>query len=432
MADAKFCTRCGTPVEPGHAFCGNCGVSTAAAAAAPPPETPVSVPFSSHSVLYQPKPKSRATRIVGFLALVFVVVLVAVFVVSRNDTGSTSDSQSASMSSDSNAIMIPADESSFISTVASAQAQSHQVENDMQRGGVKARRDSMLCGQLGSFAVSNWVGTVTSVDSNSDGKGVFAVRIAPDISLKTWNNSFSDIEDNTLMPPGSPVFNAASIMKTGQTILFSGTFLRGEEGDCVKEGSLTLQGKVESPDFIFRFSSVAPYSRPSAAHVENNTPPEQPSIAAEPPATYDSSGPNQQSSANSSSGNPQFDASSVSSQPPAQQNVTQEASVPAENMASPVTVAKMPANMAVGMLLSKVDPVYPPIAKAARVSGTVVLKATISKTGEIENLGVISGPAMLQQSAVEAVQQWRYRPYMVNGEPVEVVTTVNVTFSLGD
>ena len=87
--------------------------------------------------------------------------------------------------------------------------------------------------------------------------------------------------------------------------------------------------------------------------------------------------------------------------------------------------------VAAGMLLQKTVPLYPPIAKAARVSGTVVLQATISKTGTIENLHVISGPAMLQQSAMDAVRQWRYRPYLLNNDPVEVETTVNVIFTLG-
>jgi protein TonB len=89
------------------------------------------------------------------------------------------------------------------------------------------------------------------------------------------------------------------------------------------------------------------------------------------------------------------------------------------------------AGVAVGMLLQKTQPVYPPIAKAARVSGTVVLQATISRTGSIENLRVVSGPAMLQQAALDAVKSWRYRPYLLNNEPVEVETTVNVIFTLG-
>jgi protein TonB len=83
------------------------------------------------------------------------------------------------------------------------------------------------------------------------------------------------------------------------------------------------------------------------------------------------------------------------------------------------------------MLIQKTTPVYPPIAKAARVSGTVVIQATISKQGTIENLKVISGPAMLQQSALDAVRTWRYRPYLLNNEPVEVETTINVIFTLG-
>jgi periplasmic protein TonB len=82
-------------------------------------------------------------------------------------------------------------------------------------------------------------------------------------------------------------------------------------------------------------------------------------------------------------------------------------------------------------LIQKTQPVYPPIAKAARVSGTVVIQATISKSGTIENLKVISGPAMLQQSALDAVRSWRYRPYLLNNDPVEVETTINVIFTLG-
>jgi protein TonB len=61
----------------------------------------------------------------------------------------------------------------------------------------------------------------------------------------------------------------------------------------------------------------------------------------------------------------------------------------------------------------------------------VVLQATISKTGTITNLHVVSGPPMLQSGALEAVRGWRYKPYLLNGEPVEVETTVNVVFNLG-
>lgn len=84
-----------------------------------------------------------------------------------------------------------------------------------------------------------------------------------------------------------------------------------------------------------------------------------------------------------------------------------------------------------GYLLSRITPIYPAIARAAHISGTVVMQATISKTGLIVNLHVLSGSPMLQQTAMEAVRQWRYKPYLLNGEPVEVETEINVIFNLG-
>jgi periplasmic protein TonB len=83
-----------------------------------------------------------------------------------------------------------------------------------------------------------------------------------------------------------------------------------------------------------------------------------------------------------------------------------------------------------GLLIEKRLPAYPPIARETRTEGTVVLQATISKSGTIENLRVISGPAMLQQAALDAVKTWRYRPYLLDGVPVEVETAVNVEFKL--
>ncbi len=83
-----------------------------------------------------------------------------------------------------------------------------------------------------------------------------------------------------------------------------------------------------------------------------------------------------------------------------------------------------------GLLISKVQPSYPPLARQARVQGTVVLKALIGKDGTVQNLTVISGHPMLTQSAIAAVKQWVYKPYLLNGKPVLVETTINVNFML--
>jgi TonB family protein len=86
-------------------------------------------------------------------------------------------------------------------------------------------------------------------------------------------------------------------------------------------------------------------------------------------------------------------------------------------------------NVQQSMLLSQVKPVYPPDAKEARIQGVVILEALIGKDGNVNEVKAISGHPMLQQAAIDAVSQWKYKPTLLNGQPVEVVTTVTVNFS---
>jgi protein TonB len=104
----------------------------------------------------------------------------------------------------------------------------------------------------------------------------------------------------------------------------------------------------------------------------------------------------------------------------------------------PIVKAAPPKKIVVssGVMSSRViyqpTPVYPPIAKAARISGTVVIQATIGHDGTIQNERVVSGPAMLQQAALDAVRRWRYKPVLLDGVPVDVDTTISVVFSLNE
>jgi periplasmic protein TonB len=106
---------------------------------------------------------------------------------------------------------------------------------------------------------------------------------------------------------------------------------------------------------------------------------------------------------------------------------------------TPVAVPKVAAPQRVrvsagvtqGMIIHRVNPTYPQMAKIARVQGPVVLAAIIGKDGAIQNLHVVSSASpLLNQSAIDAVKQWRYRPYILNGEPVEVDTQITVNFTL--
>lgn len=83
-----------------------------------------------------------------------------------------------------------------------------------------------------------------------------------------------------------------------------------------------------------------------------------------------------------------------------------------------------------GRLIREVKPVYPPIARQARIQGMVVLEAQISKDGKIESLQLVSGHPILAAAAIDAVRQWRYSPYLLNGEPVAVDTQIRLNFTL--
>ncbi len=83
-----------------------------------------------------------------------------------------------------------------------------------------------------------------------------------------------------------------------------------------------------------------------------------------------------------------------------------------------------------GLLIQKIEPKYPLLALQARIWGEVILKAIITKDGEIKELELVSGHPMLTAAAIAAVRQWRFHPYLLNGEPIEVETTVTVTFKI--
>jgi periplasmic protein TonB len=135
-------------------------------------------------------------------------------------------------------------------------------------------------------------------------------------------------------------------------------------------------------------------------------------------------------------------------QPPIMTGIVADASSLANNAASnivagpiivetppppppPSTPERISGLIMAAKLIYQPKPVYPPLARQARIQGTVRLQAVISRDGAIENLTVVSGHPLLIRAALDAVQQWRYEPMMLNGAPVEVETTIEVNFVLG-
>jgi protein TonB len=95
------------------------------------------------------------------------------------------------------------------------------------------------------------------------------------------------------------------------------------------------------------------------------------------------------------------------------------------------TRVKQGGNVTAASILTQTRPLYPALARQARIQGSVVLHAIIDKDGKVAQLEVISGHPLLVQSALDAVKQWRYKPTLLNGDPVEVDTTITVTFTMG-
>lgn len=146
-------------------------------------------------------------------------------------------------------------------------------------------------------------------------------------------------------------------------------------------------------------------------------------LAQTPPATN----PNQQPQPQQPQEQPQDPTSPTATSP------TPPAFVPGTSGASGRQIShriRVSGGVMQGLLLTKVDPIYPADARYANVTGTVVLATTIGTDGAVKEIKAVSGPSMLQPAAMDAVKQWTYKPYQLNGAPVEVLTTVTVNFSM--
>jgi hypothetical protein len=151
---------------------------------------------------------------------------------------------------------LPPDQQDFVRVVDSARNAYKSAANEMLKGVERVNRRKAICKTLNSPNVKNWVGKIVQLRSaGKDARGVLAVSIGTKITLKTWNNDFSDLDFGTLINTDSPLFASVSAMKVGDSVVFSGHFFPSEE-DCVKEGSLTTGGSMNDPEFIFRFRQV--------------------------------------------------------------------------------------------------------------------------------------------------------------------------------
>lgn len=148
------------------------------------------------------------------------------------------------------------DQVAFVTAINAARNAYLAGQNEFQRGLTRPARAKQLCSIVASRKISNWTGRVKSLSATSEGQGVLGVEIeGANVEIRTARSKLSDFTGETLVRPNTPVFALMDQLQPGHCVRISGEF-QPSDIDCVKEGSLTLEGTMSSPEFIFRFTTV--------------------------------------------------------------------------------------------------------------------------------------------------------------------------------
>lgn len=180
----------------------------------------------------------RQRNLIGLLAIV-VLVIIIVFAVTRY-SGSSS----------------PVAETGFISGMQPIMAQTNDPTKFQT---LEQQRATMICQNITSPAVTDWLGTVDKVDTTVSGGAVFSVSVMPNVDFGTAPNSLLNSSSNTLISQDSPLYHTVSTLTPGTKVRFSGT-LFPSTADCIQESSATVGGSMTNPLFLIRFTSISPLS----------------------------------------------------------------------------------------------------------------------------------------------------------------------------
>ena len=151
----------------------------------------------------------------------------------------------------------PDDQLRFLQIISKSKVTYRDAPNEIGEVASRDARRRDLESSFPSSTVNGWVGRITEISTNMDGKGVLAISIGPDVTICTWNNAFSDLVSGTLIEKNSAVYQTLARLRVGNKVVVSGNFLRDNE-DHFAEQSLTLAGSITEPAFTFDFLSVEP------------------------------------------------------------------------------------------------------------------------------------------------------------------------------
>ena len=150
----------------------------------------------------------------------------------------------------------PASEQQFVSQVETSRTKIENAATDLQESAALRERDTALRNILGgSMQAQQWVGVITDVGANGEGKAYVEIEIADGVRVTTWNNALSDAGDNTLIDPGTTIFNNLLSMEKGTKVVFDATFFRGND-TALRGTNMTETFYGVDPKFLVRFSEV--------------------------------------------------------------------------------------------------------------------------------------------------------------------------------
>ena len=174
----------------------------------------------------------------------------------KNQTSNQNQNNSITNTEDNTTdSQIPKDQAEFIKNISQYSEDFIKAKNELQQSAMRDQRKQTLSRSLRGLSVQSWIGTINKLETNNDGQAILSLRISPNIEIKTWNNSLSDINANTIISKGSELYKNLFNLSTGQKVIFSGDFLPSKS-DFIEETSLTIKGSMESPEFLFKFKSV--------------------------------------------------------------------------------------------------------------------------------------------------------------------------------
>lgn len=266
-----FCGNCGAALANQNKFCESCGTPVRAE-----PATFTQAPSPSNAEhASEDRAGLKAEIVIGLVVVGFFVVMAL-----SNNKSSSPESTVQSVprptvqtptappnetpppeNVSQGKSLVPPSQQSFTSMIESFIPRYNTADTEIRKTAVRFDRKNAIVDYLsksGTLQFRNWVGEVNGLTTETDGKAYVSVKLGQTAtSIKTWNNSFSDLGRNTMISRGDMVYGSLMDIKEGDEVQVSGTFLAGSPSDYLTEGSLTEEGSMISPEFIVKFSRIS-------------------------------------------------------------------------------------------------------------------------------------------------------------------------------